>query len=62
MKNRKECKEIGTKAREAVLNAGATYSPDYFLHAVASPKEEEDYLMGTKITWLTCTNVWRKCC
>lgn len=42
----KNAREIGRKvAREAVLNAGATYSPDYF-YMVASPKEEEDYLMG----------------
>ncbi len=39
-------REIGRKvAKAAVVNAGANYSPDYF-YMVASPKEEEDYLMG----------------
>ncbi len=47
------CHEAGTNAREigrkvaleAVKNAGEAFAPDYF-YMVASPKEEEDYLMG----------------
>ena len=39
-------REIGRKvARAAVENANENYSPDYF-YMVASPKEEEDYLLG----------------
>lgn len=39
-------REVGRKvARAAVLNAGENYSPNYF-YMVASPKEEEEYLMG----------------
>ena len=42
----KNAREIGRKvARAAVENAGENYSPNYF-YMVASPKEEEDYLMG----------------
>ena len=42
----KNAREIGRKvARQAVENAGENYSPNYF-YMVASPKEEEDYLMG----------------
>ena len=42
----KNAREIGRKvARAAVENAGENYSPDYF-YMVASPKEEEDYLLG----------------
>lgn len=42
----KNAREIGRKvARAAVENAGEYYSPNYF-YMVASPKEEEDYLMG----------------
>ena len=42
----KNAREIGRKvARPAVENAGENYSPNYF-YMVASPKEEEDYLMG----------------
>jgi len=42
----KNAREIGRKvARKAVENAKENYSPNYF-YMVASPKEEEDYLMG----------------
>ena len=42
----KNAREIGRKvARAAVENAKENYSPNYF-YMVASPKEEEDYLMG----------------
>ena len=42
----KNAREIGRKvARQAVENAKENYSPNYF-YMVASPKEEEDYLMG----------------
>ena len=42
----KNAREIGRRvARAAVENAGENYSPNYF-YMVASPKEEEDYLMG----------------
>ena len=42
----KNAREIGRRvARQAVENAGENYSPNYF-YMVASPKEEEDYLMG----------------
>ena len=42
----KNAREIGRKvARAAVENAKEKYSPNYF-YMVASPKEEEDYLMG----------------
>ena len=42
----KDARAIGRKvAIEAVENAGENYSPNYF-YMVASPKEEEDYLMG----------------
>ncbi len=42
----KNAREIGRKvAKEAVEAAGENYSPDYF-YMVASPKEEEDYLLG----------------
>ncbi len=42
----KDARAIGRKvAIEAVQNAGSTRAPAYF-YMVASPKEEEDYLMG----------------
>lgn len=42
----KDARQIGRKvALEAVKNAGMTIAPNYF-YMVASPKEEEDYLMG----------------
>lgn len=41
-----DAREIGRKvAKAAVENAKENYSPDYF-YMVASPKEEEDYLLG----------------
>ena len=44
----KDPRAIGRKvALEAVQNANSTRSPAYF-YMVASPKEEEDYLMGIK--------------
>ena len=42
----RDARKIGRKvAIEAVKKAGTTKAPDYF-YMVASPKEEEDYLMG----------------
>lgn len=42
----KDARQIGRKvALEAVKNAGTTVAPNYF-YMIASPKEEEDYLMG----------------
>ena len=42
----RDARKIGRKvAIEAVKAAGTTKAPDYF-YMVASPKEEEDYLMG----------------
>lgn len=42
----RDARKIGRKvAIEAVKNAGTTKAPDYF-YMIASPKEEEDYLMG----------------
>ncbi|MBP3841489.1 MAG: FIST C-terminal domain-containing protein [Bacilli bacterium] len=42
----KNARQIGRKvALEAVKNAGTTVAPNYF-YMIASPKEEEEYLMG----------------
>lgn len=42
----KNAREIGRKvARKAIEDAGEYYAPNYF-YMVASPKEEEEYLMG----------------